>query len=240
MATYQVRLTHSEEIAAGTMAFHFNKPHDFNFKPGQAIDLVLINPESQNTEPLRHTFSIVSAPYQDDLEIATRLRDTAYKRMLRALIPDAPAAIEGPFGSLSLHKNPSRPAVFIAGGIGITPFISILRQATRDKTQQQLILLYTNRRPEDSAYLDELQQLEKRHERFQLVATMTDIGRSGLPWNGKTRPIDAAFVEDATGRLVAPIFYTAGPPGMVETVRSILNDVGVSEDDIRSEDFYGY
>ncbi|MFC7518799.1 FAD-dependent oxidoreductase [Herbaspirillum sp. GCM10030257] len=240
MATYQVRLTHSKEIATGTMAFHFNKPHDFNFKPGQAVDLVLINPESQSAEPLRHTFSIASAPYQEGLEIATRMRDTAYKRLLRELKSGTAATIEGPFGSLTLHKDIARPAVFIAGGIGITPFISILRQATRDKTPQQLVLLYTNRRPEDSAYLDELQRLDKQNERFQLVATMTDIGRSVLPWKGKTRSLDTAFVEDATGGLVAPIFYTAGPPGMVETVRSILAGIGASENDIRSEDFYGY
>jgi ferredoxin-NADP reductase len=231
---------HSEEIAIGTMAFHFNKPHNFNFKPGQAIDLVLNNPESQNTDTLRHTFSIASAPYQEDLAIATRMRDTTYKGLLRALISGAPATIEGPFGALTLHKDIARPAVFIAGGIGITPFISILRQAARDKTPQQLILLYANRRPEDAAYLGELQQLEQQNERFRLVATMTDIERSSLRWNGKTRSMDAAFIEDATGRLVAPIFYTAGPPGMVDTVRSILTGIGVSDDDIRSEDFYGY
>lgn len=240
MTTYEVRLTQSTEIADGTMAFHFTKPAGFSFKPGQAIDLILLDPASPDVETLRHTFSIVAAPFQGGLEIATRMRDSAYKRALRSLPVGATARIEGPSGSLVLHEDRARAAVFVAGGIGITPFMSIVRQATQDQLPQHLRLLYSNRRLEDAAFFEELQQLEQRNKNFRLVATMTNIGKSTQPWSGATVSIDSNFLKTSAGELVAPIYYVAGPPTMVEEMCDTLNAMGVADADICSEDFYGY
>lgn len=108
-------------------------------------------------------------------------------------MPDgAPARIEGPFGSLTLHNKRDRAAVFMAGGIGITPFMSILRHAAHSRLEQRLILLYSNRRPEDSAFLSELQRLEGDHRNFRLVATLTRMRESRLPWMGETGAIPTA------------------------------------------------
>ena len=240
MTTYGVKLGRRQDVAEGTMAFHFDKPSGFSFKPGQAIDLVLPGQLAAEAQGLRHTFSLVSAPFQDELVIATRMRDSVYKRALRSLPVGAPVQLEGPFGSLTLHNDRARAAVFIAGGIGITPFMSILRQATEDQLPQRLSLLYSNRRPEDAAFLTELQQVEQRNKGFRLVATMTEMAKSGRPWQGETRLIDAALIKGVGGELPAPIYYLAGPPGMVEGVRRTLNGAGIGDDDIRSEEFYGY
>lgn len=240
MRTHEVRLTGRDEIAAGTMAFHFEKPAGFSFKPGQAIDLILMNPPSAEAASGRHTFSLVSAPFQSTLTIATRLRDSAFKRALRALPIDSPARLEGPFGSLTLHGNHARPAVFIAGGIGITPFMSILRQAARDQLPQRLTLLYSNRRPEDAAFLAELQEIERCNKNFRLVATMTEMHKSSLPWQGGTGLIDRDLVISVGKDLAAPIYYIAGPPSMVGDLRQTLAHAGITDDDIRSEEFYGY
>jgi ferredoxin-NADP reductase len=222
------------------MAFHFEKPAGFSFKPGQAIDLILMNPPSAEAASGRHTFSLVSAPFQSTLTIATRLRDSAFKRALRALPIDSPARLEGPFGSLTLHSNHARPAVFIAGGIGITPFMSILRQAARDQLPQRLTLLYSNRRPEDAAFLAELQEIERCNKNFRLVATMTEMHKSSLPWKGGTGLIDRDLVISVGKDLAAPIYYIAGPPSMVGDLRQTLAHAGITDDDIRSEEFYGY
>lgn len=229
-----------EEIAVGTMAFHFEKPAGFSFKPGQAIDLILMNPPSTEAASGRHAFSLVSAPFQSTLTIATRLRDSAFKRALQALPIDSPAGLEGPFGSLTLHSNRERPAVFIAGGIGITPFMSILRQAARDELPQRLILLYSNRRPEDAAFLAELQELERCNRNFRLVATMTEMHKSSLAWQGETGLIDRDLVIGVSKDLTAPIYYIAGPPSMVADLRQTLARAGINDDDVRSEEFYGY
>ncbi|MBL8539970.1 MAG: FAD-dependent oxidoreductase, partial [Betaproteobacteria bacterium] len=129
MSTFEVKLQDREEVAEGTMAFHFEKPAAFDFKAGQAIDVILPKPPGDDVQGARHTFSIVTAPFESDLVIATRIRDSAFKRALKSLAMGSAVGIEGPFGSLTLHRDPARPAVFIAGGIGITPFVSMLRQA---------------------------------------------------------------------------------------------------------------
>jgi ferredoxin-NADP reductase len=240
MSTHEVSLKAREEIAEGTMAFHFEKPPGFSFKPGQAIDVVLIDPPAAEAQSARHTFSLISAPFQNELAVATRMRDSAFKRALQSLTIGAHAKLEGPFGSLTLHTNPARPAIFIAGGIGITPFMSILRQAAADKLPQHLVLIYSNRRPEDAAFLAELQQLERQNKNFRLIATMTHLNQSSRPWQGATGVIDEGLLKRVGSELSAPIYYLAGPPSMVDGMRQTLNRAGINDDDIRSEEFYGY
>lgn len=241
MTTYTTPLETREEIAEGTMAFGLRKPKGFEFMSGQAIDLVLPGQAKGDNDPnVRHAFSIVSAPFEEQLIVATRMRDSVFKRALKALPTGALVTIDGPFGSLGLHNDRTRAAVFIAGGIGITPFVSMLRQAHHDQLPQRLILLYSNRRPEDAAFLANLQQLEEQNPHFRLVATMTDMHLSGRTWPNQTGVITADLVASVVGDLPKPIFYVVGPPGMVEAMRQTLHQGGIDNDDIRSEEFYGY
>ena len=143
------------------------------------------------------------------------MRDSAFKRALKSLPIGAMPRLEGPFGSLTLHNNRARPAVFIAGGIGVTPFMSILRQAAKDQLAQDLILLYSNRRPEDAAFLNELQQLEQQNKKFRLIATMTQMDKSSRAWEGETHMIDEDLVKKISKDLSKPIYYVAGPPAMI-------------------------
>lgn len=240
MAGYKVKLTGSEEVAEGTMAFHFTRPAGFEFRAGQAIDIRLIDPPETDAEGNVRTFSIASPPSEDRLMVATRMRDSAFKRVLRHAQPGLEASVEGPSGSLTLHKNASKPAVFLTGGIGITPFLSIVRQAVKDKLNHQLYLFYSNREPEDAPFLDILRDLAQEHPQFRLIATMTKMEASHRPWEGETGMIDAAMlfrhVPDPTG----PIYYIAGPPAMVAAMRQMLLAAKVDEDDVRTEEFAGY
>jgi ferredoxin-NADP reductase len=241
MTIYTTTLDACEEIAEGTMAFHFRKPHGFTFVPGQAINLTL--PHANTTavdQNVRHAFSIVSAPFESQLVIATRMRDSLFKRALKTMPFGSQVTINGPFGSFGLNSDQTRAAIFIAGGIGITPFVSILRQAANERSLQRLILLYSNRRPEDAAFLAELQKLEEQNPHFRLVATMTDMHASSRLWPNQTGFITADLVASVVGDLPKPIFYVVGPPGMVESMRQTLKQSGVDGDDIRSEEFYGY
>jgi ferredoxin-NADP reductase len=240
MATFDIKLLRRETVAHGTTAFHFNKPEGFTFKPGQAVDLILAGPGAADGADGRHAFSIVSAPFEPELAVATRMRGSVFKNALNGLPVGSSARLEGPFGSLTLHKNRARPAVLIAGGIGITPFMSIVRQAAKDQVPQYLALLYSNHRPEDSAFLSELQQLEQENKHFRLIATMTQMSKSSAPWQGETRRIDEPFLRQIGGEISAPIYYLAGPPTMVAAVQATLNRAGVDDDDIRIEEFYGY
>lgn len=239
MATQTVHLKSKNEVANGTMAFHFEKPAGFEFRPGQAVDVILSGADAGSADG-RHAFSIVSAPHEDELVITTRMRDSKYKKALGALPIAGTVELDGPFGSLTLHKKTERAGVLIAGGIGVTPFMSMLRHAAHQKSSQPLALLYSNRRPEDTAFLAELQGLEQQNPHFKLLATMTDMGQSSQPWSGATGMVDAAFIKEAVKALPSPVFYVSGPPGLVEAMRGTLEAAGIDEDDVRSEEFYGY
>jgi ferredoxin-NADP reductase len=240
MPDYRVKLLDHKTVAEGTMAFSFAKPAGFDFKPGQSADLTLLNPPETDAEGNVRTFSIVSAPSENDLTFATRMRDTAFKRVLRNMAPGTEIKLEGPMGSFNLHKNPAKPAVFLAGGVGITPFMSMAREAARQKDPHQIYLFYSNRRPEDAAFLEELDTLQKQNPNFHLISTMAEMEKSKQPWNGERGFIDAAMLKRHLPSLSGPIYYVAGPPAMVAAMRDMLAKAGVDEDDVRAEDFAGY
>ena len=240
MAEYQLKLARRTEVAEGTLAFALEKPAGFEFKPGQSADLTLLNPSETDAEGNIRTFSIASAPSENELLFATRLRDTAFKRVLRNMPLGTAIKVDGPMGSFNLHKNPAKPGVFLAGGIGITPFHSMIRDAPKTKDPHQLYLFYSNRRPEDAAFMDELQTLGGQNPNFHLIATMAEMEKSNKPWNGERGFIDAAMLKRHLPALNGPIYYIAGPPGMVAAMREMLTKAGVDEDDIRAEDFAGY
>ncbi len=237
---HTVALIHREEVADGTMAFHFARPAGFDFKAGQSLDLTLLDPPQTDAEGNTRAFSIASAPYDADLMIATRMRDTAFKRVLKTVPLGTEVQIEGPSGSFTLHNNAKKPAVFLIGGIGITPVLSMLRQAAHDQRPHALYLFYANRRPEDAAFLNVLEQLRAENANFHLIPTMSQMDESQREWRGERGVITQEMIEKNLPSIPGPIYYLAGPPGMVAAMRRLLQNAGADEDDIRTEEFPGY
>lgn len=241
MAIFTTQLTGSEQLAEATMAFHLERPAGFDYLPGQALDLRLVEKvEGMPLQDVSHTLSLVSAPHEQRLTLATRMRDSRYKNALAALPIGAPLYLDGPFGSALVPEETGRPLVLIAGGIGITPFISILRDAAYHGRQRPIRLLYSNRRPEEAAFLAELQALERDCPAFSLVASMTRMASSAQTWNGPTGYLDAQRIDEYCRDLPAPLYYLSGPPALVEALYDMLDDAGIGEEDIRSESFAGY
>jgi len=235
-----VKLKSRQEVAEHTMAFHFEKPAGFRFVPGQFIDLTLLTPSETDAEGNTRGFSIASAPYETSIMVTTRLRDTAFKRVLKTMPLETEVKLEGPFGDLKLHNDVKRTAVFLAGGIGITPFRSILLDASKRKLPHRVFLFYSNRRPEDAAFLDELQALEKQNANYSLVGTMTEMEHSKRSWQGERGLINKEMLEKHLRGAASPIYYIAGPPAMVAALHTMLQEAGIDDDDIRKEEFTGY
>lgn len=240
MAKTKTTFIKSETIAEGTMAFYFKKPENFTQIAGQYIDITLINPPETDAEGDTRTFSLITTPSNEHIGIATRMRDTAFKRNLKGMTPGTEIEISGPMGSFTLHENSSKPAVFLSGGIGITPFHSIILDAADKQLQHKIYLFYSNRRPEDTAFYDDLLAAEKNNSNFKFIPTMTEMSKSAKTWTGEEGYITKEMIERHVPDLSNAIYYIAGPETMVYAMREMLTDSGVSRDDIKTEEFAGY
>ncbi len=238
--TFSSPLKARREAAEGTVSFEFEKPSDWTFVAGQFIDITLSNPSETDAEGNKRGFSISSAPYENTITITTRMRDTAFKRVLKSEPLGTCATIEGPFGEMTLQDDATRPAVLLTGGIGVTTFRSIVFQAAHDELPHRIILFYSNRRPEDAAFLADLEALQRTNPKFRLVATMTDMKDSKQPWAGETGQITAELLAKYADATKNGIFYITGPPGMVKALQALLAGIGVHSDDIRVEEYSGY
>lgn len=244
---YSLNLKSRSEVAERTLEFRFQKPPEMTFKAGQFMDLTLVDPPEVDAEGNTRGFSINSAPDDPELIFTTRLRDTAFKRALCTLPLGMAVKVEGPFGNLTLHNDHRRPAMLLAGGIGVTPFRSIVRQAAHERLPQRILLFYANRRPEDAPFLDEFRGLASENPNFNFIPTMTQMSGSRRPWKGETGYINRAMLEKHLLADAAPasntsgaIYYIAGPARMVAGLRAMLNEAGINDDDIRTEEFTGY
>jgi ferredoxin-NADP reductase len=237
--TFLAALVGRELVAERTMAFRFAKPANWTYRAGQFVDITLLDPPETDAEGNTRGFSISSAPSEGEIMITTRLRDTAFKRVLQKMPLGTAVKIEGPFGDLRLH-HAARPAVVLTGGIGITPFRSILIETIRaGGLPYPVFVLYANRRPQDAAFLDELRALAEQDANLRFVPTMSGLSASDT-WEGERGHIDASMLGRHLEGVTNAIYYLTGPPGMVQGLRTVLIDAGVDEDDIRTEEFTGY
>lgn len=243
-ASFEASLIAKQQIADGTWAFLFEKPDGFRFKAGQHVRMTHIDPAETDGEGNSRFFSLASTPQEPHLAIAMRMRDTAFKRVLGDLQIGGKVRIDilldVPHGAFALREDTAMPAVFLAGGIGIVPALSMIKDAVERGLPHEMFLFYSNRRPEDAAYLDELQKLAAQSPSFKLIATMTEAKSSAKSWSGETGRIDRAMLARHDGNLPAAIYYVSGLPEMVSAMKAMLADSGVGEDSIHAEEFTGF
>lgn len=240
MTVLRAKLVEKVEVAEGTMSFHFEKPVGFDYRAGQFADYTLLSPPETDDEGNTRGFTFASAPFEPTLMSTTRLRDTAFKRVLKNMPIGTEVELDAPYGSFTLHNNIQRPAVFLTGGIGITPVRSIVLQSTHDRTGHAIYVFTSNKRPEDAAFVAEFTAAADANANLTFVATMTDPEHSTQGWDGETGYIDQAMISRYVTDLSTPIYYLSGPATMVTAMRTLLNGVGVDDDDIRTEEFTGY
>ena len=233
------RIKEKQEVAKGTLLVTFDLlGEEVDFKPGQYFFVTLPDIGHQDDKGLRRHITVVTSPNEKGvLGLATRMRDSAFKQTLGELPVGAEVDVEPPKGDFSLPEATARPFVFIAGGIGITVFRSMLRYIHEEQLPYRVTLIYSNRDRESTAFLDELRELEQTLPDFRLILTMTqDPG-----WDGETRKIDAQFVKDYfEPDLDQYTFLVAGPPAMSEGVQKALEEAGVDEENVTAEGYSGY
>jgi ferredoxin-NADP reductase len=221
------------------MTFRFStEGTGFRYLSNQAIRLAL--PEVDDPWGAVRTFSLSSSPSElGHISVTCKISDTPFKQALARLAPGDTAEVFGPLGLFLLGR--ARPSVFIAGGIGITPFRGMLRYAVDTGDVAERRLLYSARVPEEFVFREELDALTRSHPHVQVRYTVTRPTETRAGWDGRVGRIDAGWVREIAAPLDHPNYYVAGLPGMVDdTVSFLRGPLGIPEDDIDYESFRGY
>jgi ferredoxin-NADP reductase len=233
----RAKVAEKREVAKGTLLVLFAVDGYPQYRPGSYFWVELPDRGHQDEKGLRRHISLVTSPTETGIVgLATRLRDTAFKRTLAELDVGDEVAVEEPKGSFLLPEDTSVDYVFIAGGIGITVFRSMLRYIADEGLPYRVTLVYSNRDRESAVFLDELEELERRIGGLRVVLTITE--QEG--WEGESRRIDADMLREYLGDLDAKRFLVAGPPPMAEGVSESLLTAGVPEERVLTDGFSGY
>jgi ferredoxin-NADP reductase len=225
------------QVAKGTVFVLFAVDDYPDYRPGSYFWVELPERGHDDEKGLRRHISLATSPTERGVVgLATRLRDSAFKRTLTELEVGDEVQVEEPKGSFLLPEDIGVTYVFVAGGIGITVFRSMLRYVADESLPYRITLVYSNRDRESAAFLDELEELEQSVEGLRVVLTMTDDDG----WEGETRRIDAELLREHVGELQNKQFLVAGPPAMTEAVVDALHAAGVPEDRVLAGKFSGY
>lgn len=227
MKIFETQIVNRKEVAQDTLEVSFVRPAGFDFKAGQYVQIELPIVLRKDAGGTSRVFSIVSSP--DDrkkLTVAFRTSDRGFKRAIALAAIGTVVRVQGPYGFFTLDREMETPLVLIAGGIGITPCLSMIRFAYAEKMSTPITLVYANRDRKRAAYLSELEKLEKGLKFFTLRAMF--------------KPIDQTILHEIVVHHPCASWLIAGPPTFVEMVRNGLQIEGVNEHTIFFEEFQGY
>lgn len=224
------------EVAEGTLEIIFDlRGEEVEFKPGQIFHVELIDPPYRDEKGSHRHFSITNSPNEKKIiSMVTRIRDSAFKRSISEMPIGSEVEIGDIGGYFVLPEDEKTPLVFIAGGIGIAPFVSMSRYIVEEELDYEVKLLYSNRNRNSSIFLDEFKDYELTRRGFDVMLTMTD----DPGWLGESSRIDGDFVKRHLPDYRSYTYMIAGPPGMVDSVSGEIEKIGV--DGIISSDFTGY
>lgn len=240
-------LIKKEQVAQDADAFYFDRSKiDLDFLPGQYVKMTLDIPhpdERGNT----HSFSIASSPLQKDfIRIITKIGRSTFKQTLVNLPPSQQVKFLGPKGTFVFQEEDLGPHVFLAGGIGITPFLSMVPYAVKKNLSKEILLFASFSKTEDVIGYDELRSIESSN--IKIVYTITQPQESqpkadrtlAKKWNGETGRISEELIKKYVQDITKPLFYIVGPPPMVEAMVGVVQSMNVLEDRILKENFVGY
>jgi len=230
----------SKEKREGTdiMTFRLSR-EGLDYSAGQYAFFKLEGVSGDPKGPIRH-FSIASSPTEQDLIISTRIRDTPYKQKLASLEEGTKIPAWGPQGEFVLHDDHSMPAVFLSGGIGVTPFRSMLKFATDKQLPLKITVFDSNRNRQNILYQDEFDSWAGQNKNVEIVYTTTDEDAGA--WSGERGRIDKPMLERHLSRdeIGNAIFYICGPPGMLKAMQELLKQEQIPKERIKVEEFTGY
>jgi ferredoxin-NADP reductase len=233
---FLLTLERIEQSAADTYDFIFRPSRKPAFQAGQYLEWTL-GVERPDNRGNRRYFTVASAPSEDSVRLGVKFYpgSSAFKRMLGAMAPGDTIYAAQLAGSFTLPADPKKKLAFLAGGIGITPFRSMLQHLLDRREARPIVVLYGNETQDDIAYRPVLDAADRELGIRTVYAVARGAARHQYPGF-----IDANLVRRAIPDYRDRTFYISGPRAMVKTLRAMLRSMGVRRSRIKVDFFPGF
>jgi ferredoxin-NADP reductase len=236
MAEKIIALKDRKLINENTLAMWFDKKGSgFEFEPGQYAKITLLEPIYNDDEGNSRLFSISTSPTKDYLMFTTRALDSAFNKNILELPIGTKASISEPGGNTVLHKDSGIPAVFLIGGIGITPVRCMVEYIVESKLPYSATLFYSNPDAESMAFFGDFENWAKTYTGFKFIPAIDD--KTNKDWKYEFGYINKELILKNIPDINKPIYYIVGPLAMVDAMESLLLGMGISSEKIKLERF---
>ncbi|MGD6934436.1 MAG: FAD-dependent oxidoreductase [Candidatus Bathyarchaeia archaeon] len=216
-----------------TTSFRFSRPKELEYKPGQYFFVTI----KQGGKELTKHFSFSTSPTETAfIEFTKKLTDHEYSMALKAAKVGDWARIDAPYGKFTFEGEHPKIAL-LCGGIGITPFISIIKNATDKNLDTKITLFYGCRTEADVAFKTELEELAKKNSKFKLMIVLS---QASSDWKGAAGYINAEMVQKEVPDFKDTVFFACGPPPMVTAMQGLVEKLGLPKEQLKLELFTGY
>lgn len=230
---FETKIINIIERTPNVKSFQLSRPSPFEYEAGQFMFVTI---PSENSELKKH-FTISSSPTEADfIEFTKKLTGSQYSNALDSLKIGDIVTIDAPYGTFVLDKTFEKIGM-LSGGIGITPLRSMCKYSTDLQLKYNIILLYGNNSFEEIAFKEEMDRLSNQNKNLKVVYTLNNFPSV---WKGYKGFINADMLKKEIPDYKTRVFYTCGPPPMVEAMKKLLNELNFPKEKIRTENFFGY
>lgn len=237
---YTIQFVKKIQVAKDAYSFYFTRPAGFDFSPGQYNRWTLPITARDGGGSSRF-FTISSSPLETDfLAFTTKNIESDFKKALFELKTNDEISIFGPIGQFTLDENDTRQKILLAGGIGITPFHSMVKYAAGKNLTSQIVLLASFSTTDEMVFYDELAEISKSYPTIRVVYTITKPILPITRWKGERGRITAELIKKYAGNGKESAYFIAGPPAMVDGIKRVLTEMGIPDESITLEQFTGY
>lgn len=230
-----------EQVSQDTYTFYFDRTKlgsEFNFLAGQFIKITLPH-ENPDERGITRNFSITSSPFNGEfLTITTRIIQSSFKKALYNLSEGSEVQFFGPVGKFVLDEQDTQPRTFLAGGIGITPFHSMILYAFEKQLTIPLTLFVSFSTVEEVLFQKELEAIASSNSNIRAIYTVTHP--EGSSWTGETGRISKELIQKYFPNYSSSLFYIAGPPVMAQAMEEMVIGMKIPSEQIKKENFVGY
>lgn len=233
---FQITLKNKTEIASLIYGFWFERKTRFNFLPGQFLEWTLYHQKADN-RGIKRYFTIASSPTEKDILLATKIssKPSTFKQNLKNLEKGKEISVSKPQGDFVLPQNIEQKLVFIAGGIGITPFRSMIKYLIDKGLKRDIILFYAANLSEEFSFKDILEKSE-----IKTVYIISDQNKVPENWQGEIGYLNEVIIKKHVPDWPERLFYVSGPEPMVQAINDLLVKIGIPPAQIKKDYFPGY